>query len=45
MPEIMRLAFKYKLRSTRKQEQTMRNFSGCCRFVYNALPAQDVSDL
>ena len=38
MPEIMRLAFKYKLRPTGKQEQAMRNFSGCCRFAYNALP-------
>ena len=41
MPEIMRLAFKYKLRPNRKQEQAMRNFSGCCRFAYNALLAQE----
>ena len=41
MPEIMRLAFKYKLRPTGKQEQAMRNFSGCCRFAYNALLAQE----
>ena len=41
MPEIMRLAFKYKLRLTGKQEQAMRNFSGCCRFAYNALLAQE----
>ena len=41
MTEKMRLAFKYKLRPNRKQEQTMRNFSGCCRFVYNALLAQE----
>ena len=33
----MRLAFKYKLRPNRKQEQATRNFSGCCRFAYNAL--------
>ena len=39
MSEIMRLAFKYKLRPTGKQEQTMRNFSGCWRFAYNALLA------
>ena len=37
----MRLAFKYKLRPNRKQEQTMRNFSGSCRFAYNALLAQE----
>ena len=37
----MRLAFKYKLRPNRKQEQAMRNFSGCCRFAYNALLAQE----
>ena len=42
MPEIMRLAFKYKLRPNRKQEQAMRNFSGCCRFAYNALLAQEL---
>ena len=41
MPEIIRLAFKYKLRPNRKQEQAMRNFSGCCRFAYNALLAQE----
>ena len=41
MPEIMRLAFKYKLRPNRKQKQAMRNFSGCCRFAYNALLAQE----
>ncbi|WP_423836406.1 helix-turn-helix domain-containing protein, partial [Succinatimonas hippei] len=37
----MRLAFKYKLRPNREQEQAMRNFSGCCRFAYNALLAQE----
>ena len=41
MTEKMRLAFKYKLRPTGKQEQAMRNFSGCCRFAYNALLAQE----
>ena len=41
MPEIMCLAFKYKLRPNRKQEQAIRNFSGCCRFAYNALLAQE----
>ena len=41
MSELMRLAFKYKLRPTGKQEQAMRNFSGCCRFAYNALLAQE----
>ena len=41
MTEKMRLAFKYKLRPNRKQEQAMRNFSGCCRFAYNALLAQE----
>ena len=41
MTEKMRLAFKYKLRPTGKQEQAMRNFSGCCRFAYNALLVQE----
>ena len=41
MPEIMRFAFKYKLCPTGKQEQAMRNVSGCCRFAYNALLAQE----
>ena len=41
MSEPMRLAFKYKLRPTRKQEQAFRNFSGCCRFAYNALLGEE----
>ena len=40
----MHLVFKYKLRSDRKQEQAMRNFSWCCRFAYNALLAQEKED-
>ena len=40
----MRLAFKYKLRPTRKQEQSFRNFSGCCRFAYNALLVKEKED-
>ena len=41
MSEPMRLAFKYKLRPNRKQEQAFRNFSGCCRFAYNALLGEE----
>ena len=44
MSEPMRLAFKYKLRPTRKQEQAFRNFSGCCRFAYNALLGEEKED-
>ena len=44
MSEPMRLAFKYKLRPTRKQEQAFRNFSGCCRFAYNALLVKEKED-
>ena len=44
MTETMRLAYKYKLRPTGKQEQALRNFSGCCRFVYNALLVKEKED-
>ena len=40
MTQLVRLAYKYKLRPTGKQERVLRNFSGCCRFAYNALLAQ-----
>ena len=44
MSELMRLAFKYKLCPNRRQEQAFRNFSGCCRFAYNALLVKEKED-
>lgn len=37
----MHLAYKHKLRPDRKQEQAMRNFSGCFHFAYNTLLAKE----
>ena len=40
MIQLCRLAYKYKLRPTGKQERVMVRFGGCGRFLWNALLAE-----